>query len=239
MSDVIDLPAAPAGGGGAHDHGPGEGGGGGGGGDGHGGSGGGSGGGAPGGGDKGARRFPIVAVAAGAVAVVVAVLFFVFAGADPVTNETADTPLIDKPAPNITGTTVDGASFDLSRRRGSWVVLNFFQSECAPCKREHPQLVQFSEQQAARGTAGAELYTIATAPDTDAAVQEFFDTYGGGDWTIVRDYDGQVMVDYGVSKVPETWIIDPDGIVRERLITEVTAVELSAQIGQLQAAYAG
>jgi cytochrome c biogenesis protein CcmG/thiol:disulfide interchange protein DsbE len=229
VSDVIDLPAPPAGGGGSDDDGPGPGGGGG---DGHGGSG-------EGGGAPGARRFPVAAVAAGAVAVVVAVLFFVFAGADPRTSDTADTPLLGKAAPNITGDTLDGGTFDLSRRRGSWVVLNFFQSECVPCKREHPELVQFAEQQAALGTAGAELYTIATPPDSDDAVRDFFATYGGGDWTVVRDYDGEVMVDYGVSKVPETWIIDPNGVVRLRLISEVSAAGLSNAIGQLQAADAG
>jgi cytochrome c biogenesis protein CcmG/thiol:disulfide interchange protein DsbE len=232
MADVIDLPAAPGGDGGAGDHGDGEGGGGGGG-DGAGGSGGG-----PSGGGADARRFPIAAVAAGVVAVLVAVLFFVFAGADPQTNETTETPLLNRPAPNITGETLDGGTFDLSRRRGSWVVLNFFQSECVPCEREHPQLVQFAEQQAALGTAGAELYTIATPPDTDDAVRKFFADNGGGDWTVVRDYEGQVMVDYGVSKVPETWIIDPNGVVRLRLISEITGAGLANAIGQLQAAEA-
>ena len=38
--------------------------------------------------------------------------------------------------------------FDLARRKGSWVVLNFFNSTCAPCKAEHPELVEFTEQQA-------------------------------------------------------------------------------------------
>ena len=104
VSEAIDLPAPPAGGGGSDD-GPGEGGG--------GGGGGGAGrGGSGDGGGPGARRFPVAAVAAGAVAVVVAVLFFVFAGADPQTNETADTPLLNKPAPNITGDTLDGFTYE-------------------------------------------------------------------------------------------------------------------------------
>jgi hypothetical protein len=47
-----------------------------------------------------------------------------------------------------------------------------------------------------------------------------------------------VMVDYGVSKVPETWIIDPNGVVRLRLISEITAAGLANAIGQLQAAEA-
>lgn len=219
MADVIDVPAPPDGGSIGGD----------------GGSGGSGDSGDPGGGKR--RRIPVAPLVAAAVAIVVAVMFFVLAGADPVTNEKADTPLLDRPAPTVTGEVIDGGTFDLARRRGSWVVLNFFQSECGPCKREHEQLVQFAEQQAALGSSGAELYTIATPPDTDDGVRQFFATYGGGSWPVVRDYDGEAMVAFGVSKVPETWIIDPDGIVRGRYISEVTASGLDAALAQLQAAY--
>jgi cytochrome c biogenesis protein CcmG/thiol:disulfide interchange protein DsbE len=183
------------------------------------------------------RRFPVAPVVAGVVAIVMVLVFVVLAGSDPVTDDKADTPLLDRPAPTVVGETIDGGSFDLARRRGSWVVLNFFQSDCQPCKSEHEQLVQFAGQQAALGSSGAELYTIATPPDTDEAVHDFFTTYGGGDWPVVRDYDGSAMVAFGVSKVPETWIIDPDGIVRGRFIGEITASGLSQALGQLQASY--
>jgi len=217
MADVIDVPAPPDGG--SAD------------------GGGAGGGGADGGDGGGRRRIPVAPLVAGAVAIVVALVFVVLARADPVTDEKADTPLLDRAAPDVTGEVVGGGAFDLSRRRGSWVVLNFFQSDCQPCKREHEQLVQFAGQQQALGSSGAELYTIATPPDTDAAVEDFFATYGGGDWPVVRDYDGEAMVAYGVSKVPETWIIDPDGIVRGRFISEVTASGLDDALAQLQAAY--
>ena len=183
------------------------------------------------------RRFPVAPIVAGVVAIVMVLVFVVLAGSDPVTDDKADTPLLDRPAPTVVGETIDGASFDLARRRGSWVVLNFFQSDCQPCKSEHEQLVQFAGQQAALGSSGAELYTIATPPDTDEAVRDFFTTYGGGDWPVVRDYDGSAMVAFGVSKVPETWIIDPDGIVRGRFISEISASGLSQALSQLQASY--
>lgn len=234
MSEVIDRPA-PADHDGPGDAGRGPGGTGGGGrGDGTGGSGS-----EPGNGATGNRRFPVAAVSAGVVAVVVAVLFFVLAGADPRTDEEATSPLVGKPAPEVQSTTTDGSTFDLARRRGSWVVLNFFQSTCVPCMREHPQLVEFAEQQAALGTDGAELYTIASPPDDDEAVREFFETYGGGDWPVVRDYQGSIGVKFGVSKYPETWIIDSNGIVRRRLISEITAEGVSTLIRQLQEADAG
>lgn len=176
------------------------------------------------------RRAPFVALA---IAVVLGGLFVVLAGADGAGNETADTPLLDRPAPAATGAFADGTAFDLSRRKGSWVVLNFFTSNCVPCRREHPELVRFVDQQAGLGADGAELYTVAVGGEPQAVVEEFF-ADEGGDWPVIFDDDGRFSVAFGVSKVPETWIIDPEGVVRGRVITEVTADFLSSQIQLLR-----
>ena len=151
------------------------------------------------------------------VAVVVAGLIYVLAGADATPNETADSPLINGAAPDAVGTLDSGGRFDLSRRKGSWVVLNFFQSSCVPCVQEHPELVEFNERQQAMVDDGAELYTV-VYDDDRPSVERFF-AEEGGDWPIVYDDDGSIAVSFGVSKVPETWIIDPNGIVRERIIS--------------------
>ena len=62
-------------------------------------------------------------------------------------TETADTPLLGRPAPDAVGELADGTDFDLARRKGSWVVVNFFDPECVPCVEEHPELVAFDEQE--------------------------------------------------------------------------------------------
>ena len=54
-------------------------------------------------------------------------------------------------APSIVGTTVDGDEFDLDDHRGEFVIVNFFQTTCIPCRQEHPELVAFQE---AYGPAG-------------------------------------------------------------------------------------
>ena len=97
------------------------------------------------------RAAPFVAVA---VAVVCAGLFFVLAGADRGKTETADTPLLGEPAPEAVGEQADGAVFDLARRKGSWVVVNFFDPECVPCVEEHPELLAFDAQERQLGGAG-------------------------------------------------------------------------------------
>lgn len=171
-----------------------------------------------------------------AVAVVFAVFFTILAGSKTRTNQSnPDTPLLGKAAPTIVGDTLDGGTFDLSRRRGSWVVLNFFQSSCAPCKDEHPELVKFADDQAGM-VDGAELVTVVWRDNADA-VQAFFDANGGGDWPVVLD-DANVAVAYGVAKVPETWIIDPSGRIRVHYVGEVTAAGptgLSAKLDELRA----
>jgi cytochrome c biogenesis protein CcmG, thiol:disulfide interchange protein DsbE len=175
------------------------------------------------------RLAPFVALA---VAAVVAGLFVVLAGSDASTNETADTPLLDEPAPEAVGVRADGSAFDLARRKGSWVVLNFFTSTCVPCQQEHPDLVRFADQQADLGGDGAELYTV-VYDDDRKAVEDFF-AANGGDWPVVYDDDGSIAVSFGVSQVPETWIIDPTGVVRGRIITRVTADYLGNQLQQLR-----
>lgn len=174
------------------------------------------------------RTGPIVAGVGAAVLVFLVVVFAVAAGRS---TETADSPLLGRAAPSVTSTTYDGDVFDIARRRGSWVVLNFFNSTCVPCKREHPELVKFHAAQSGEGGVGAELFTVVNDDDEDA-VREFFDENGGG-WPIVRDDDSRIAVAFGVAKVPETWIVSPTGIVAERFAGEITAELLGTVIETL------
>jgi len=169
---------------------------------------------------------------AGGVAIVVFALFIVLMTADTGRQESAASPLIGNVAPDAHGVLEDGTPFDLSRRKGSWVVLNFFTHNCVPCIREHPELIEFTKQQQALGNDGAELYTIVRDSSRDQ-VGDFF-AERGGEWPVVYDPEYSFSNDFGVSLVPETWIIDPSGVVRARIITEVTAEGLGALINQLR-----
>ncbi len=179
------------------------------------------------------RRRPLAPFIVLAVTLLFGALFVVLAGSDKALNEdTAETPLLGKAAPAIVGATLAGSTFDLSRQRGDWVVLNFFQSTCVPCVNEHPELVAFAAQQATLDD-GAELVTV-VFDDNEQRVRKFFDD-NGGEWPVVLDERGQIPFDYGVAKVPETWIIDPTGRVLVHYITEVTASGLSAKLQELRA----
>jgi cytochrome c biogenesis protein CcmG, thiol:disulfide interchange protein DsbE len=183
---------------------------------------------------SGVRRSRIAPFVALAVALAIGALFVVLAGSDTGRNEVVSSFLIDRPAPATVGTTLDGQPFDLSRRKGSWVVLNFFDPTCVPCVNEHPELVAFDAQQSGFPD-GAELYTIINRGSNESVAEFFADN--GGDWPVVSDPDGSISVAFGVAQVPETWIIDPNGVVVTRLAGEVTAEGLSAQVQRLRDAY--
>jgi cytochrome c biogenesis protein CcmG/thiol:disulfide interchange protein DsbE len=176
------------------------------------------------------RRRRIAPLVVGVIAIAVAALFWVLAQADPDRVETSETPLIGQVAPASVGEMADGRPFQLSRRKGSWVVLNFFSHNCVPCIREHPELITFHEQQRALGVEGAELYTI-VRDSTQEQVEDFF-AERGGDWPVVYDTRYEFVNDFGVALVPETWIIDPNGVVRNRFVSEVTAEGLGQLLQQ-------
>lgn len=173
------------------------------------------------------RLAPIIAVL---VAVVIAALVVVLAGSKPA-RESAQTNLLGQPAPTAVGELLDGGRFDLSRRKGDWVVINFMQSSCVPCQQEHPELEKFVAAQ--QGQADAARFYSIVYDDTRANVEAFF-AKEGGDWPVVMDDKGSIATAFGVSQVPETWIIDPGGFVRFRVISQVTAELLGSTLQRLR-----
>ena len=71
-----------------------------------------------------------------------------------------------------------------------------------------------------------------------AGGEGFFGANGGG-WPKVKDDDGAISVAFGVAKVPETWVIDPNGFVRLRIIGELTEGFLQERIDMMRAADRG
>ncbi len=169
-----------------------------------------------------------------AVLVVMAALLFVLVNASPNPSENADSPLLGKPAPAVVTTTLDNEQFDLARRKGSWVVLNFFNSTCVPCRNEHPLLLEFAATEALAKDR-AELYTVIN-DDNDESVAAYFQTFGG-DWPKLRDQNGSIAISFGIAKVPETWIIDPNGYVRLRIAGQLSDGLLEEQLSALRSSF--
>jgi len=88
-------------------------------------------------------------------------------------------------------------------------LLNVFASWCGPCRAEHPILTRLAEED------GITLIGINYKDKPEAAAQ-WLEELGNPYVAIGSDYSGRAGIDLGISGVPETFIIDADGIIRHR-----------------------
>ena len=133
--------------------------------------------------------------------------------------------LIDRPVPPFS---LPGlASSDL---RGRPVLVNFFASWCVPCVEEAPVLMDLRR-------AGVPLYGIAYK-DKPEATDAFLSRHGDPYARLARDLPGRVAIDWGLTGVPETYLIDRDGIVRWRWVGPLTPDTVTAELQPLLRRYA-
>jgi cytochrome c biogenesis protein CcmG/thiol:disulfide interchange protein DsbE len=165
------------------------------------------------------------------LAVVLGLLLLVLATREPSTDRRVSSPLVGEVAPLVEGETLDGAAYDLDRERGRWVVVNFFATWCIPCRREHPELVEFGERH--RRSDDASLVSVVYDDDPDTA-GDFFEE-AGGEWPVVLDPEGRVALDFGVAAVPESFVVAPDGTVVAKVVGGVTADGLDRLIADIVA----
>ena len=162
---------------------------------------------------------------------VVMVLFLVLLATRQFGSETADSnPIIGKVAPPVEGTTLDGDVVSIDAERGNWVVVNFFATWCVPCRVEFPELVEFTER---HRDDGVEVVSVVFDDPDTAAVGDFFEE-NGGTWPVVVEGTGRIALDYGVTGVPESYLISPNGYVVAGF-QGVTADELDGVIDDFEA----
>ena len=123
------------------------------------------------------------------------------------------TPKIGEPAPALVLTAIDGRTFDLAKLRGKVVMVNYWATWCAPCRKEMPQLDAFYRRYRSKGL---EIVGISIDFDRDldkARKVAQTVTYPTAFAKSIADNG------FGVTTaVPVTWIIDVDGKVRDRFI---------------------
>ena len=107
--------------------------------------------------------------------------------------------------------------------KGQVVLVNIFASWCAPCRVEHPLLMRLAKDEK------IPLYGIAYK-DKDVDNVRFLAELGNPFTAVGLDRDGRVGIDFGVYGVPETYLIDRDGHIRQRWVGPLTPGRVTREV---------
>ena len=156
------------------------------------------------------------------VFVVLVVFLFVGLGLKP---REVPSPLIGKPAPafQLQQLHEPGKTFTPKDNLGKVWLLNVWASWCAACREEHPLLVQLAK------SGVAPIYGLNYKDKRNDALgwlRQFGDPYV----VSIADPEGRTGIDYGVYGVPETFVIDKNGLIRYKHIGPVTQEALEKKI---------
>jgi len=137
-------------------------------------------------------------------------------------------PLIDKPAPKFALARLDdaGKTVRLDDLKGKVFILNVWASWCVACREEHPVLLDFAKK---RVVPVYGLNYKDTRPEASAWLARFGNPYDASFF----DEDGRVGLDFGVYGVPETFIVDGNGVIRMKHIGPITPEVLANKIEPL------
>ena len=134
----------------------------------------------------------------------------------------------NRPAPDFALTLSDGRVVRLSDFRGQPVVINFWASWCAPCRAEAPTLEETHQRYADRGVVilGINLW------DSEEAAAEFRKVFGQT-YPSGPDPNGKIAIEYGVSGIPETFFITPDGNVAAKFVGPLPIATMEALLEEM------
>jgi peroxiredoxin len=124
-------------------------------------------------------------------------------------------PRVGRPAPDFELRRLDGTTVSLSSLRGKVVYVNFWATWCAPCKTEAPALQELYQE--LNGEGFEILAATIDTPDAEAAVKSFREQYGVG-FPILWDSAKEAYGAYGCTGVPETYLVDANGVLAEAYI---------------------
>jgi cytochrome c biogenesis protein CcmG, thiol:disulfide interchange protein DsbE len=152
-------------------------------------------------------------------------------------------PLIDKPAPAFSLPTLEGSQpFGPEDLKGKVWMLNVWATWCVACREEHPVLVAFALKNAVpivglsykeiqpQDEQGGKLAPEAKLQLARERSVVWLQRHGNPYSTTVMDLDGRVGINYGVYGVPETYVIDRQGIIRYKRVGVVTPQLLADKI---------
>lgn len=156
------------------------------------------------------------------VFIVLAVFLFVGLNLDP---REVPSPLVGKPAPGFVLPQLNepGKTFSPNDMKGKVWLLNVWASWCVACEAEHPVLMELASLKI------VPIYGMDYKDKREAALKVL--EHRGNPYVLTAiDADGRVGIDYGVYGVPETYVIDKQGIIQYKQIGPVTPQNLKEKI---------
>ena len=156
-----------------------------------------------------------------------ALAWFLYAGLSLNPRE-VPSPLIGKPAPAFALPRLDDPAQTVKREDllGKVWVMNVWASWCAPCREEHPLVVAFARER--------KVPVIGlNYKDRPGDARTWLERLGNPYAATLIDFDGKVGIDFGVYGVPETFVIDAQGVVRFKHVGVLTRQVISQKIEPL------
>jgi cytochrome c biogenesis protein CcmG/thiol:disulfide interchange protein DsbE len=134
--------------------------------------------------------------------------------------------MVDRPAPRFEAKALragEPALGDALLHSGKPVLVNFFASWCTPCLAEHPLMTRLKERE------GVTIIGIAWKNKPEEA-RAWLAKLGDPFKYAGVDLDGKLALDWGLSGVPETYLIDGQGVVRLHFRAPITERDLTERI---------
>jgi cytochrome c biogenesis protein CcmG, thiol:disulfide interchange protein DsbE len=132
------------------------------------------------------------------------------------------------PAPDFAVTTLDGTPLKLSDLRGQFVVINVWASWCVPCRQESAELNRAYARYQGRGVTFVGIAWNDLESDARKFVQEYRVPY-----PVALDQAGRVSIDYGITGVPETFVVDREGRFAQKWVGPINAAQLAGLVDPL------
>ena len=120
---------------------------------------------------------------------------------------------LNKPAPDFTLVDLHGKTWQLSSLRGKVVFINFWATWCPPCLEEMPSMQELHE-----NMTNAPFQMLAILSNDKPEFAQLMVDKSGLTFPILIDPESETSTHYGLTGVPETFIVDPQGILREKFL---------------------